>query len=508
MSSNTRQERAARRLARELAQQYKERAKLDEQARARLEVQSYENRIDQLVSLHREAGPSWDWVRVACTLPPRAPQKLDGNEFRVRQSYAIRGADARADFESAIEAACKADSAAHLIAIQAHDLRMAEWEMLVSLAERIRCRDTSAYQEAMEKFSPLAELTELGSNIEFEIHSSSLLKCVLSTNGPSVVPSETKSLTASGKLSTKATPRSRFHEIYQDYVCGSILRVMREIFALLEQRIRDAFNLVNLNGRAFREARILPAYLDARLEELRWTIAAFELRKREREEQRRLKEQIREEERARREYERAAREAVEEEERLKKAMAMAQEQVQQASAQERTAYEAKLAALQQQLTAAEERNLRALSMAQQTKKGNVYIISNLGSFGEEVFKIGMTRRLDPMDRIWELSDASVPFDFDVHCLIACDDAPALEATLHSAFEEFRINKVNYRKEFFRVPLDRIRSQITERGIEAKFTMIAEAREYRETLSLSKLSPAERAQVARGAAQASSPSADS
>jgi len=280
-----------------------------------------------------------------------------------------------------------------------------------------------------------------------------------------------------------------------------------ENIGTLEQRIRDAFSLVNLNGRAFRNAHILPAYLDARLEELKWTVAAFELREREREEQRRLKEQIREEEKARREYERAAREAADDEERLRKAMARAQEQVQQATAQERAAYEAKVADLQQQLVAAEEKNRRALSMAQQTKKGNVYVISNLGSFGEEVFKIGMTRRLDPMDRIWELSDASVPFDFDVHCLIACDDAPALEAKLHSAFEEFRINKVNFRKEFFRVPLDRIRSLITERGIEAKFTLIAEAREYRETLSLAKLSPAERARLLRESALVASSTPD-
>lgn len=69
-------------------------------------------------------------------------------------------------------------------------------------------------------------------------------------------------------------------------------------------------------------------------------------------------------------------------------------------------------------------------MAQQTRKGNVYIIPNVGSFGEDVSKIGMTRRLDLMDRIWELSDTSVPFDFDVHAMFACDDAPALEAALH------------------------------------------------------------------------------
>lgn len=129
-------------------------------------------------------------------------------------------------------------------------------------------------------------------------------------------------------------------------------------------------------------------------------------------------------------------------------------------------------------------------MAQQTKKGNVYIISNVGSFGEEVFKIGMTRRLDPMDRIWELSDASVPFDFDVHAMIPCEDAPALEAALHSEFETQRINKVNYRKEFFRVPLSQIRTLLGNRGIDAAFTLLAEAREFRETLKFAQLSPAE------------------
>ena len=95
----------------------------------------------------------------------------------------------------------------------------------------------------------------------------------------------------------------------------------------------------------------------------------------------------------------------------------------------------------------------------------------------------MTRRLEPMDRIWELSDASVPFDFDVHAMIASDDAPALESALHAAFDDQRINKVNYRKEFFRVPLEKVRALIGERGIEASFTMLAEANEYRETLKV-------------------------
>jgi hypothetical protein len=259
----------------------------------------------------------------------------------------------------------------------------------------------------------------------------------------------------------------------------------------IEQQIRDAFSVVNLNGKAFRDARIVPAYLDARLAELRWAIIAFELRKKEREEQRRIKEQIREEEKARREYERAVREAEDEEAKLKSALEKARQEVEHATAQERAKFEAQISQLNQQILEAEEKNRRAISMAQQTKKGNVYIISNIGSFGEEVFKIGMTRRLEPLDRIWELSDASVPFDFDVHAMIACDDAPALEASLHSAFEEHRINKVNYRKEFFRVPLERIRSLVAGRGIEVSFTLLAEAHEYRETQGLAKMSAAER-----------------
>lgn len=264
-----------------------------------------------------------------------------------------------------------------------------------------------------------------------------------------------------------------------------------ENIGTLEQQIRDACYLVNLNGQAFRNARILPAYLDARLEELKWAVATYELRQREREEQRRIKEQIREEERARREYERAIREAQDEEAKIQRALAKARSEAEQASAQGRQRLEQEIAALNQKLAEAEEKNQRALSMAQQTKKGNVYVISNLGSFGEEIFKIGMTRRLEPMDRIWELSDASVPFDFDVHAMIPCDDAPALESALHEAFDEHRINKVNYRKEFFRVSLDRIREIITTRGIEASFTLLAEAHEYRETQKLNQMSAEER-----------------
>jgi hypothetical protein len=130
-------------------------------------------------------------------------------------------------------------------------------------------------------------------------------------------------------------------------------------------------------------------------------------------------------------------------------------------------------------------------MAQQTRAGNVYVVSNVGSFGDDVVKIGLTRRLIPQDRIRELGDASVPFEFDVHAMIQSADAPTLERELHAHFEECRVNKVNYRKEFFRAPLHAIREFVAARQLEATFTMAADAHEYRESVALAKMTPEER-----------------
>lgn len=120
------------------------------------------------------------------------------------------------------------------------------------------------------------------------------------------------------------------------------------------------------------------------------------------------------------------------------------------------------------------------------KAGYVYIISNIGSFGEGVYKIGMTRRLDPMERIYELGDASVPFMFDVHAMIFSDDAPKLEAALHHAFSDKRVNMINNRREYFRVSLEEIKQVVRENHDKTvEFTEIAEAQQYRETLLLRK-----------------------
>lgn len=168
---------------------------------------------------------------------------------------------------------------------------------------------------------------------------------------------------------------------------------------------------------------------------------------------------------------------------LQEALEKARMEVESASDEQRAQFEQKLKELEEKLLEAEAKNQRAISMAQQTKRGHVYVISNIGSFGEDVYKIGMTRRLEPLDRVRELGDASVPFSFDVHAMIYSDDAPQLEYDLHREFSDLQINKVNPRKEFFRVKLSDIREMLESKEVSTHWTMMAEATEYRETLAI-------------------------
>lgn len=285
------------------------------------------------------------------------------------------------------------------------------------------------------------------------------------------------------QASRKDTAIAFVIDAFNGKVDSILSKVKKDNYGTLEQKIKDAYELVNFNGRAFRNAVITPEYLAARLEELKWGVRAQELKAQAQEEQRRLREQIREEERARREYEKAMKDAAKEEEMLRKAMEKAQKQIESANEANRAEYESKLEELKQKLAEAEERGQRALSMAQQTKHGNVYVISNLGSFGENVYKVGMTRRLDPLDRVRELGDASVPFPFDVHAIIESDDAPSLETSLHKALSLMQVNKVNPRKEFFRVTISDIKAMVEKMGLTTSWTMDAAAAEYRETLAI-------------------------
>lgn len=146
------------------------------------------------------------------------------------------------------------------------------------------------------------------------------------------------------------------------------------------------------------------------------------------------------------------------------------------------AFASQIEVLEHDLAEARAKVARAQAMAERTRSGYVYIISNIGSFGEGVIKIGLTRRLDPIDRVRELGDASVPFVFDTHAIIYSDDAPSLERALHGEFEPTRINAQNYRKEFFRASLDEVEAAVQRLAPDASFFKDVEAQEYRETLS--------------------------
>ncbi|WP_304205136.1 GIY-YIG nuclease family protein [Phocaeicola plebeius] len=304
---------------------------------------------------------------------------------------------------------------------------------------------------------------------------------------------KTKMLIKSGNASKcdyvetnrRTTAENFVLDAFNGKVDSILSMIKKDNHGILEQKIRDAYSLVNNLGMAFRNAHITEVYLEARLDELKWGAVVNELKLQEREEQRRIKEQIREEEKARREYERAMKEAAKEEDTIRRAMEKAQQAIEKASAEQKAKYEAQLADLQVKLQEAEAKNQRALSMAQQTKSGHVYIISNIGSFGENVFKIGMTRRLEPLDRVRELGDASVPFPFDVHAMIYSEDAPGLETALHKYFVQNQVNKVNPRKEFFRIPIAEIRAEVEKRGLDVTWTMAAAALEYKETLAIEK-----------------------
>ena len=225
-------------------------------------------------------------------------------------------------------------------------------------------------------------------------------------------------------------------------------------------------------------------YVELKYEECRLQYQSSLKKQEEQEEQRMIREQIREEQKAIKEYEHAIVKAEKEEKMYRTMLQKAREELSKTSNEDKIFAKQRIVDLERQLAEAEAKEERAKSMAEQTRKGHVYIISNIGSFGGGIFKIGLTRRLEPMDRVKELGDASVPFKFDVHAMIYVEDAPALESALHREFSALRVNAVNHRKEFFKVDLPKIKTAVEKiAGIEADFKMTALAEDYYETCRL-------------------------
>lgn len=251
-----------------------------------------------------------------------------------------------------------------------------------------------------------------------------------------------------------------------------------------QTRIRKSFEACNKLGRVM-TVSLTNEFLSLKLDELHLA-HEFQLKKQEeKEEAKKAREELREQQKLEQEI-RAARDKIAKERKhfvaaltnLQSRLALATEE------QERADLQARIDEVQTKRDELDQEEKIIDYREQNAKAGYVYVISNVGAFGEGIYKIGMTRRLDPMERVDELGDASVPFWFDVHALVFSENAPALEAKLHERFAAGRLNKVNGRKEFFRADIKEI-----EAVIRANYDSVAEvvheapAEQYRESLRM-------------------------
>ena len=262
--------------------------------------------------------------------------------------------------------------------------------------------------------------------------------------------------------------------------CDELIgKVKHNNFDSYKSRIEKAFDSINKYGGTF-GISMLPSYRDNRIREL---TLAFEYAIKKQEEKEAMKEarqRQKEEEKLAKELEEKRKDLYKEQKHYTNALDKINKRLESATNEEE---KAELLAKKEEIENELSENAKAIADVDyreaNKRAGYVYVISNIGSFGENVYKIGMTRRLDPMERVDELGDASVPYCFDVHAMIFCDDAPALEAALHKAFENKKVNMVNQRREFFKVTLDEIKEVIKQNYDKTvEFVDIPEAEQYR------------------------------
>ena len=266
--------------------------------------------------------------------------------------------------------------------------------------------------------------------------------------------------------------------------CSELIdKVKYNTFDTALKRITSSYEAISKLGK-IADISITHEYYGLKIEELR---LAFEYRQKQQEEkelQRELRAQMREEAKLQKEIEAERKKYEKERAHYNNALHKIELQISQAKDDELQELLKKKNVLEEQLVDI-QKSLTDIDYREANQRaGYVYIISNIGSFGENVYKIGMTRRLDPMERIKELGDASVPFNFDVHAMIFSDDAPALEAALHNAFESKKVNMINQRREFFNVTLDEIKDVVRKNFDKTvEFIDLADAEQYRQSLKM-------------------------
>lgn len=267
--------------------------------------------------------------------------------------------------------------------------------------------------------------------------------------------------------------------------CDSIVKEVKfSNYDKSRERIVKSFDEINALGK-FTGMTIAFQYRQLKLDELTLAYEWQQKKEEEKEEIRALREQQREEAKLQKEIEAARKEGEKEKKHYMQALSKLDEQLSVCTNEkERSAIIEKRNELYENLDELNQK-MEDIDYRQTNQKaGYVYIISNIGSFGENIFKIGMTRRLDPMERVYELGDASVPFCFDVHALIFSNDAPKLEAALHHAFDDRRVNMVNNRREYFNVTLDEIKKVVLQNHDKTvEFTDVPDAEQFRESLKI-------------------------
>ena len=236
-------EREAQRRQRELERQRKHLEKMQELEQAAYEVEVYQNYLDLLLSIHTSCGKEWDWEEIAAEAPPPKPEKAD-REAQAQHKldtykpgfyarFVKRVEHNHAKLAQAVEQARKQDEAEYQAALKQYQEDHAEWKQTTGLAKRTLAGEAEAYLEAIRQVNPFGEITGLGSSIQCSTNGGEVIEATLVVNGEDVIPAEEKTLLKSGKLSVKKLNKGRFWELYQDYVCGCVLRVTRELFALL-----------------------------------------------------------------------------------------------------------------------------------------------------------------------------------------------------------------------------------------------------------------------------------
>jgi hypothetical protein len=250
------------------------------------------------------------------------------------------------------------------------------------------------------------------------------------------------------------------------------------------KRIEKSFEQCNKLGRVM-DASISPLYKKWKDDELHLAYEYQKKKEEEKEESKRAREELREQQKLEKEIREAREKIAKEKKHFSAAAKELEEKLKNASDEkERELITKNLNEIKGQLAELDKEEKVIDYREQNAKAGYVYVISNIGAFGEGVYKIGMTRRLEPMDRVDELGDASVPFSFDVHAMIFSDNAPELEAKLHEHFYNNRVNKINDRKEFFKADIKEI-----EKVIKDNYNKVvdvvkeAPAEQYRESLLL-------------------------